>query len=348
MQQQQQVNKISYAKYIPWIWIAMILDLLLIIGFIIIHILWLENANLTIMFSLLAILSSVHTFSWFAGYALTKHYMSKFYMFFFSFIYFLSVFLNLLSLILRLIIYFLCGSDGSSCDVTLFGYNFGQPYTSDDQIYILLSGIWVIAFIVLSLVQAIIGVEMYKTLIQYYETLGKQDPNDIKSSEMLYRARGVIRGLYVIEFVLAISLIVIAALGVSVTTTFEYLTFGQLIHLFLWVGIRVIAGSSDKMLQGVKSDAINSMTYIVVVMMLVVLEFIGSGIVFVWRFIILVTCDTCSFDTFESTINLLFSIFMNILDFVLLVISLVYMVAVPMIINQKEKESNEQRTRKNL
>jgi hypothetical protein len=349
-QQQQQRTKprTNWNAFKPWIWVFSIADFLVLAGLTFVVVWWIFGISMPFIFALLIFLSALHTFTWFIGYALCKDMTSKYYTFFFAFTYGLSAVLDIISVVIIVILIIVCGIDGASCsNITIFGFNIGDLYTADDSIYIWLMLIAVCAFIVIDIVMSSMGIAIYKKVVKKQIEMVRDidDSSSIlvqRSPQALYRARGIIRGLWMLEFFSLIGIIILIALGISVDPVFEYLTFAQFIHLILWIGIRAVAGSSDHLVGGLTTDAMQSISYIIIILLLTILTCLASGMVFVWRLILLITCGTgcSSAGAFDGTINMILSGLVVFFDLCLLVISIIYLIFVSAILDGKRKENN--------
>lgn len=320
---------LPWQQYLPSIHAIFYIDLILTAGFLALNIVWIIY-GISLTFAILAGLHFLHSFSWFIGLALVYRVEAKSYTLFYTVVYVISSVIDILILIPRIIIPLTCSPGG--CNFTVDGYSLGPIYVSGDLIYMWISLGVNIAWIVIDIWASAVGVQTLKKVIKWIDEQSvvlSHTELGLKTYKPLYEHRGALRGLFVLELAFAIGIIILVAVGFYVTDLYAWLTFGVAIHLFLWVGIRAVAGTPDIANRRNPDDGIKSKTYVTYILLLSILSMLVDGASVAWRLIILIQClnsGTCSSTSFESTVNLILSWLIWALNLFLLIISIVYVV----------------------
>lgn len=336
---QKQKREEDY-KWISWI---TGLDVFFTSSLIAIFILW-SPVTISATYAWTATVHILHLFSWFIALAILAGSDSQFYNLFFTAIYFLAAFLDFFGgVVPRIALIASCGR--TSCT---------SVHDQFDYRYVWASMFAIIGLVCVDIAQIVMGFRYLVDAKIYRQSAIANAKITAKSNFRanlylfkidisLYRARNIIRGIYSLDILLLVALIIIFALGVSVNNTFAWLLFFQLPHAWLWIGVRAIAGSRDGMLdQDTPPDAAKSQSYIKFIMALSIIAAILDFASFVWRLVIMIDCHTngiCSSASFEPVVNSIFSWLTCLLNLILLIISITYAIIIPSISYMVSKET---------
>lgn len=226
-------------------------------------------ADMSQTFAFIALFQILHLFSWMAGIASTSGMYAHEYILMTSMVYIIAFFADLGSLIWRSII--LDSSDRFQMGALIFNYIF----CVNDLVIVFLLGNFLTQArkfrdAIMVALEAAVDTEL---LVGQYKRI------DFR----LYSARNYVRILSILDLFLFLGVVLLFALGLSVTQTFGMITFMQIPHAYLWIaGLAIDRGMLD-------------WGFVVIFCIHYGIAILLDFSSLIWRALIVADCVNCSF-----------------------------------------------------
>lgn len=269
-------------------------DVTITVAVLYIHLLW---TDITLVYSILFVFHIFHAFSWMAGLAVTSNLYALEYVLMTGMVYVVCFLTDVAALVWRSIIL-----SGSANKFSIGALVFNCLYIVLDSVLVLLL---TRSLSLLKVFKDQVSVALEATSVSHL-----QKELYTKHPFPLVRARNAIMMTSILDLFLWLGVMILFALGLGITITFQNLIYMQIPHAFLWVAGLAIY---KELL-----DAEFAVTFVIFYSIAIGLD---AASVF-WRVFLIASCTSCSFFVIFAWITLGLVFVMVIVDGVQIVMAL--------------------------